>query len=51
MLLKPLLDEALKLIRENFDNITFSHIYRRDNGRADELANEAMDDYSINLKT
>jgi len=50
-LLIPLLKEVKDLIDGNFDSITFSHIYRRDNKRADELANNAMDLVSSNLKT
>ena len=32
---------AIKL-KSNFDNITFEHIYRVNNSRADELCNEAI---------
>jgi len=48
-LLKPLLEEATKIIKQ-FDSFEIRHIYRKDNSRADELANEAMDNISINLK-
>jgi ribonuclease HI len=48
-LLKPLLEEATNIIKQ-FDSFEIRHIYRKDNSRADELANEAMDNISINLK-
>ena len=38
----PLYQEAIKL-RDEFDSIAFTHIYRKQNSRADELANIAMD--------
>lgn len=50
-LLKPLLKEAKDIVDTNFDNIVFSHIYRNENKRADELANEAMDEITNNLKS
>ena len=49
--LKSLLKEAKDTIKGNFDNITFSHIYRCDNKRADELANESMEEITNNLKS
>lgn len=43
--IKPLYDEIMSLVtRENFDKITFQHIKRNLNKRADELANLALDD-------
>ena len=41
--LKPLFMEIQALIRQ-FDTISFDHIPREQNKRADELANEAMDE-------
>tara|TARA_B100000795_G_scaffold123511_1_gene92055 strand:- start:1046 stop:1435 length:390 start_codon:yes stop_codon:yes gene_type:complete len=42
--LKPLYDEIQCLVtRENFDKITFKHVKRNLNKRADELANIALD--------
>jgi ribonuclease HI len=43
--IKPLYDEIMSLVtRENFDKITFQHVKRNLNKRADELANLALDD-------
>ena len=42
--IKPLYDEIMSLVtRENFDKITFQHVKRNLNKRADELANLALD--------
>ena len=42
--IKPLYQEIKKLLTpENFDKITFSHVRRHLNKRADELANMALD--------
>ena len=42
--LKPIYDEIISLITpENFDKITFEHVRRQFNKRADELANVALD--------
>jgi len=41
--LYPLFNEAKKL-EVTFDKIVYEHIYREFNGRADELANSALDD-------
>jgi len=50
--LYPLYTEA-KVLEANFDVIIYEHIYRKYNARADQLANEALDDYlksqSLNL--
>lgn len=43
--LLPLFRQAT-LLRKQFDNITFKHIYRDQNSHADALCNEAMDDRS-----
>jgi len=40
--LKPLFDEA-NLLKKNFNQISFNHIYREGNGESDALANLAMD--------
>ena len=40
--LKAIADEVAQVKRQ-FDQIDFRHVYRADNSRADELANEAMD--------
>ena len=48
--LKNIHSEILNLIN-SFDKIKFEHIYRKYNKRADELANQAMDLLTINLKT
>ncbi len=40
--LKPLYLQATGLI-DQIGKVTISHVYREDNSRADELANEAMD--------
>lgn len=40
--LKPLAEQVAALIRE-FDRVDVKHVYRADNARADELANEALD--------
>lgn len=40
--LRSLRDRARKLLRE-FRTYSISHVYRKDNSRADELANIAMD--------
>ncbi|MCZ4496866.1 MAG: bifunctional RNase H/acid phosphatase, partial [Thermoleophilia bacterium] len=40
--LKPIA-EAAKALARRFDRLRVSHVYRADNSRADELANEAMD--------
>ena len=43
--IKPLYDEIISLVtRENFDKITFQHVKRNLNKRADELANLALDE-------
>lgn len=43
--IKPLYDEIMSLVtRENFDKITFQHVKRNLNKRADELANLALDE-------
>jgi ribonuclease HI len=41
--LRPLADEAARLARE-FDRVTWEHVPRERNRRADALANRAMDD-------
>tara|TARA_B100000787_G_C16016782_1_gene216689 strand:- start:196 stop:588 length:393 start_codon:yes stop_codon:yes gene_type:complete len=42
--IKPLYEEIISLVtRENFDKITFQHVKRNLNKRADELANLALD--------
>ena len=42
--IKPIYDEIISLITsENFDKITFEHVKRNLNKRADELANLALD--------
>ncbi|MEE9574117.1 MAG: ribonuclease HI family protein [Candidatus Neomarinimicrobiota bacterium] len=44
-LLKPIHREICALLATNtFDTITFQHVYRKNNKRADELANEALDE-------
>lgn len=48
--LKPLLAEANEIIKK-FDSFSIQHIYRKDNARADELANEAMDELTKSLKS
>ena len=40
--LKPLADQVAAALRA-FDRIDIQHVYRADNARADEVANEAMD--------
>jgi ribonuclease HI len=40
--LKPLAEQVAQLLRE-FDDVDVKHVYRADNARADELANEALD--------
>ena len=40
--LKDLFNKCTKLL-ENFDNISFTHILRKYNKRADELANKGLD--------
>ena len=40
--LKNLFNKCTKLL-ENFDNISFTHILRKHNKRADELANKSLD--------
>lgn len=45
-LLKPLLDEAMTLVRK-FNTFNIKHIYRKYNSRADELANMAMDSIQL----
>lgn len=40
--LKPLAEQVKALMRR-FDDVHVSHVYRADNARADELANEALD--------
>jgi len=43
--IKPLYDEIMSLVtREHFDKITFQHVKRNLNKRADELANLALDE-------
>tara|TARA_B110000977_G_C10814277_1_gene391558 strand:+ start:159 stop:557 length:399 start_codon:yes stop_codon:yes gene_type:complete len=43
--IKPLYEEIISLVtRENFDKITFQHVKRKLNKRADELANLALDE-------
>ena len=42
--IKPLYEEIISLVtRENFDKITFQHVKRNLNKKADELANLALD--------
>jgi len=41
--LKPFHDEIMQFI-PHFDNITFQHVYRKNNKVADRLANEALDE-------
>jgi ribonuclease HI len=41
----PLYSRA-SLLRKQFDNVTFKHVYREQNVQADALCNEAMDDRS-----
>ena len=42
--IKPLYEEIISLVtRENFDKITFQHVKRNLNNRADELATLALD--------
>ena len=44
-LLKPIHREISALLATKpFDTITFQHVYRKNNKRADELANEALDE-------
>jgi ribonuclease HI len=45
--LLPLYEEASKLAKQ-FDSITFTHIYRENNKRADELSNIAVEMVLIN---
>ncbi|MCW2949471.1 MAG: hypothetical protein JWN41_484 [Thermoleophilia bacterium] len=40
--LKTIADEVATVVRR-FERVDFKHVYRTDNARADELANEAMD--------
>jgi ribonuclease HI len=40
--LRPLYDEATELVR-HFHRVTFRHVRREDNARADRLCNEALD--------
>lgn len=40
--LKPLYEQARGLTRD-FDQVTFQHVYREQNSRADALCNEALD--------
>ena len=40
--LKDLFNKCTKLL-DNFDNISFTHILRKYNKRADELANKGLD--------
>ena len=47
--LKPFHREICQLKRE-FNSISFQHVYRKDNKRADELANQALDEEK-DLKT
>ena len=46
-----LYDKA-KELAQNFETITFNHIYRNKNKRADQLSNLAVEDYlqSVNEK-
>lgn len=48
--LKIIHTEIVNLIK-CFENVTLEHIYRKFNKRADELANQAMDLMTLNLKT
>lgn len=41
--LKPLFARVRELTSRHFPNISFSHVRRIENARADKLANEAMD--------
>ena len=41
--LKEHYNEAINLISE-IDNFTIEHVYREDNKRADQLANQALDE-------
>ena len=38
------LQQEIKKCLQSIDNISISHIYRKNNKRADELANEALDE-------
>ena len=42
--LKPLFARARDLLRQ-FDQVSVSHVYRTDNTRADQLANQGIDDH------
>ena len=43
--LRPYYDEIKELLNRNpFENIEFEHVYRKNNKRADELANIALDE-------
>ena len=43
--LRPYYDEIKQLLSKNpFENIEFEHVYRKNNKRADELANIALDE-------
>lgn len=42
--LKPLFNRAKQLLSQ-FKRVTIKHVYRSDNKHADELANEAIDNY------
>ena len=44
--LKPLFDEITEL-SQHFDDITFTHIPRSDNYRADALVNKALDEHPV----
>lgn len=48
--LKIIHSEIVNLIK-CFDKVILEHIYRKHNKRADELANQAMDLLTLNLKT
>ena len=44
--LKPTFNKIKNLLNSGyFENISFHHVYRKNNKRADELANEALDEY------
>ena len=43
--------EQVDLLKSEFDYIDFNHVYRKDNKRADELSNIALDNIDINPET